>query len=311
MKKTALIIGLAVACLSVWASEPFKPNKEITGESKALFLASGEASIDFIYPVWGYYVDVSPGFSNISSDVAEHWNEPEGGLGYAVNIGYFRSLSPFFRISSGVGLSSVKSTLELKPENNEFSYKAEDIDGDSYFETISAKDFYEKTQPMYVSVPLIVEFGNPNIDKLGFYVNMGVRLSYLISDGYKNNGSYSAKGKYSQYQVTLKNIRELGFYNDEEVPDKSGSLKNLNTALQAGAGISIPLSSAMIFKAGVVTHWGVSDIGNSENSHIENLPEEHLRNDYFSENNSLTTNGKPLTRHFGVEFGLYINRLLK
>jgi len=156
MKRTALIIGLTMVCANLWASEPIKP-KGITGESKALFLASREANINFIYPVWGYYLNVSPGFSNISSDVAEYWNKPAGGLGYALDIGYFRSLSPFFRISAGVGLSSVKSTLELKPEGDKFDYVAEDIDGDLYTEEIIINEnVKEITQPMYVSVPLML-----------------------------------------------------------------------------------------------------------------------------------------------------------
>ncbi len=159
---------------------------------------------------------------------------------------------------------------------------------------------------------MIFEFGNPNIEKIGFYADLGLKYSYLLNESYSSSGTYSTTGTYEQYNVTLKNIPELGFYNDKN-PENYANLKKSNFSLVAGAGVFVPLSSTIIFKGGLVTNIGLADIGNNipanPNSNVINDNIYSYRSRYID--NTLAVVEGSRTFHFGIEFGIYISHRLK
>jgi hypothetical protein len=312
MKKAVTLISLLFACLIAYPETPEKWEKEKPIE-KFPYLPATKLNLDdnFIYPAWGFYFDVSPGISNIKNDNLSSglWDSKKG-LGYTLNAGYFHSLSPWVKIKAGVGISGYKNTLKANGDAPQQSFT--DIDNDTYTETLTLTNVEKESSPMYLSIPLIFEFGNPNIDKTGFYVDIGFKYSFLINENYSSSGSYSTKGTYGQWEVTLENVPELGFYNDKSL-ESNAAFKNSNYSLIAGAGIFVPVSSAVIFKGGIVTNIGLADIGKNSvtnnNSRVIN-DEVYSYRARYTDNSMAVTEGSK-TFHLGIEFGIYISYRLK
>ncbi len=137
VKKTAVLICLFFTMGFLHAGEPAFPKKENSVDNMS-FSSSSKLNLDdnFIYPAWGFYLDFSPGISNIknsnlSSDV---WDSKKG-LGFTFNVGYFHSLSAWFKLKSGIGITSYKNTLNANTDLPSQNFK--DIDNDSYTENLT------------------------------------------------------------------------------------------------------------------------------------------------------------------------------
>ncbi|MCG6187528.1 porin family protein [Maribellus maritimus] len=312
MKKTITLIWLLFAYFVAFPITPEKKEKEKPIEISSN-LSPGDLSLDnrFIYPAWGFYFEASPGLTNIKNNnlSSEIWDSKKG-LGYTFNVGYFQSLGPWFKIKTGIGISSYNNTLNANGDLP--TQTLSDIDNDTYTETLTLTNVEKTTNPMYLSVPLIFEFGNPNIERIGFYADLGLKYSFLLNESYTSSGTYSTKGRYEQWEVTLENVPELGFYNNKNLATNA-ALKNSNISIVAGAGIFVPLSTVVIFKGGVVTNFGVADIGNNKtentNSNVINNQVHEYRSPYID--NSLAVVKGSRTFHLGLEFGLYISHRLK
>jgi hypothetical protein len=219
-------------------------------------------------------------------------------------------LSPWFKIKTGFGISSYKNTLTINGEAPPQTFT--DIDNDTYTETLQLNNLEKKTSPVYVSIPFIFEFGNSNIDRTGFYTDLGIQYSFLMSEGFKQTGTYSTKGTYDKWNITIENVPELGFYNEKE-PTVYSNLKNKNVSLVAGAGVFIPFSRTLIFKGGIVTYLGFADLGNNKS---ENAEQNIINDEVYSfranyiDNSLAIVNGSK-TFLIGIEFGIYIGLGLK
>ncbi len=312
MKKLNLIICLLFTFVIVFAGNP--PEKVIErinpDYSNTSYQFMNNTRI-FIYPEWGFYIEQSTGYamlrnSNLSSDI---WNM-KGGLGFTFNAGYFRSLSPTFRVKAGLGFTYYTSTLE---GNGELTAKdLSDIDNDNYDETLTLLNAENKANPMYISIPLVLEFGNVNINKSAFYINAGIRYSFLLLDNYESGGSYSTKGTYEQWGVTLEDIDELGFYSERGLESES-EFKKSNLSVLGAFGISLPVSSVVILKLGITGSFGLLDIGNNPPMKDDTSPitlETYNFRAKYIDNNFAASNGTK-TGYIGFEIGLYINKRLK
>ena len=324
MKKIAFFVCFIFTIVNIYGNEPLKPKEKGKSNKNDTNLSASKMAMeaDFIYPVWGFYVNAAPGMSQISNDnLSDVWTV-KNGFGYSFSAGYFKSFSPYFKIIAGVGISSVTTKLE----GSGIAYDDEilkDIDTDDYIETLKLNNAVETTNPMYLSVPILLEIGNPNIDKIGFYVDLGVRISYLLNANsfVTKTGTYETYGTYPIYgNLKIENVPELGFYGEKRgrevgLPyakfEDNAKLNSLNFSIQGGVGISIPISSNIIFKGGVVTNWGLQDIAKPGASDDPNVKPETREARHKFIDNSFAANKGSFTRHFGVEFGIYINRLLK
>jgi len=264
-----------------------------------------------INPVWGFYADVSPGIvsiktNNLASDI---W-KTEGNFAYNFSAGYFYSVHPLLTIKAGIGVSSYKASLNGSGEIE--SQQLVDIDNDIYIEQLTILNAEHNINPMYLNLPLIFEFGTANISQIGYYVDIGFEYSFLINENNTTTGSYTTKGNYPQWGVTLENVPELGFYTDRNLESEL-SLKKSIYSVRGGAGITIPISGMLIFKLGIVGYMGLNNIGKSqytkdENSSISQQTSE-FREAYIY--NPLATSNGNKSRRIGIEFGLYICKRVK
>lgn len=309
MKKSIITVCLLFTYIFSYSSHPVISDKK----EKTDAISTSKSIIDknYIYPVWGFYMDASAGMSEIKNNnlSSEIWDS-KGDLGYTFNVGYFRSFGPLFKIKAGVGFTGFTNSLTGNGEVPAQQFK--DVDNDSYLEHLTLITIENKSNPMYISAPLIFEFGNTNINKIGFYFNLGVNYSFLINENNSLKGSYTSTGEYVQWGVTLEDIPELGFYSQKNI-ESGDSFQKTNFSALGGAGITIPISGVVIFKIGLAGSYGLKDIGNNLSHKTEESPlsEESyaFRSKYI--NNTLAVSKESKTRYVGIEFGLYINKLVK
>ncbi len=284
-------------------------NREENGATTPQF--STKMKKNSIYPVWGFFINASPGLTTINSDnlSSDLW-ELESKFGYNFNVGYFHSLAPWAKIKLGLGVSSYSTTLSGNGEVQQSMLP--DIDNDLYTESLTLINAEYQINPIYLSVPLILEFGFSSLNKIGYYIDFGIEYSYLMNDNSKASGSYTTKGTYPEWGVTLENVPELGFYTAQSL-EESTELPKGNFSVRGGAGITIPLSGVLIFRLGFAGYLGLKDLGNKQSDSLtdSSLSQETqtFRSGYI--NNPVTTTEGSKTRHLGIEFGLYISKRVK
>ena len=311
--KKILITTFFIFTISILSAENPPPleNKDKFNNSLYFLPQTSDLSKNFIYPEWGFYIDAAPGYSFIENNpLPDYIWKYNGNIGYTFSIGYFKTILPFFKIKTGIGASNYREILDAYGEIP--LVKLNDIDNDVYTENLTLNNVKNSVSNTYVTVPLLLEFGNTSINKMGFYINLGGSYSYLISENYKPSGTYSTSGTYDQWGVTIENVDELGFYTSKELESQAHFKKN-NIALVAGAGITIPLSSMVIFKVGVVGNYGLNDISNKQPVKNDYTPiTESIYNHRVKYiDNSLALTEGSRNRHLGLEFGLYFCRRVK
>lgn len=312
MKEIIITTCLLFSCLILYATEPITMKDKKTEKSSSYANSSMQAPLkSSIYQVQGLYIDVSTGISaiknsNLSSDI---WKS-KSNLGYSFNMGVFRSISSWIKIKLGVGFSSYSADLTGDGEIQ--SPQFEDIDNDIYFESLTLSNVDYNINPMYLTVPLVIELGNPNINKIGYYVDFGFEYAYLINENKSTSGSYTTKGTYPEWGVTIENVPELGFYSARDL-DSEWSIQKNNYSVKGGAGITIPLSGIVIFKIGVTGYLGLKDISNKQVKNPDSSPITQQAYEFRSKyiNNPLTSSEGSNTIYTGIEFGFYISNRVK
>ncbi|HKI90026.1 MAG TPA: hypothetical protein VKA38_13435 [Draconibacterium sp.] len=311
MKGIIITTCLLFSYIILYATHPIVKNGDTVAKSSFSITPSMQQfTPKNIYQVSGIYIDASPGLSTIiNNNISDIWNS-ENKLGYNLNVGYFRSLSSWMKVKLGIGFSSYSTNLTGSGEIQ--SSELKDIDNDTYIETLTLSNAVYKINPMYVSVPLIVEFGNPNLNKIGYYVDFGIEYSYMINEKNKVEGTFSTQGEYPQWGVTLSEIPELGFYSARNL-DSQLNLQKSNYSVRGGAGITIPISGVVIFKIGLTGYLGLKDIGNKKNGNTDlgTLSQQtyEFRSKYI--NNPLAASSGSKTIYTGIEFGFYISKHVK
>ena len=312
MKEIIITTFLLFSYFILYAAEPIKTNDKKSENSTSFTTLPTQAPYKRnIYQEQGFYVDVSPGIStiknsNLSSDI---WNS-ESNWGYNFNIGYFYSLNPSIKVKFGLGISSYST--HLKGNGEITSPEFTDIDGDTYIESLTLSNVDYTVNPMYLTMPFVMEIGNPNINKVGYYFDIGIELAYLVSESNKTGGSYTTKGTYPQWGVTLEDIPELGFYTAKNLESDWG-LQKMNYSLKGGAGITIPLSGIVIFKIGVAGYLGLKDVGKNQVNDSDTSPISQEAYEFRSKyiNNPLASSEASKTLYTGIEFGFYISKRVK
>ncbi|NQU85083.1 MAG: hypothetical protein HQ541_04920 [Mariniphaga sp.] len=304
MKKLALLICLSIIFVNVYGNDPLKLRKKNSENKSAISDISFSANNEN-YPIWGYFINVAPSYSNVFSksirynidlltDVDDRFDgnliDLSSNLGFSFNAGYFRSLNSKLKFKAGFGIDLFSVDIKNKYLiTNTKNFNATDIDK---IDTVNVEfTFNENTftdsilSCYYFSLPLVLEYGYTNLDKLSFYVDLGVNFSMRIKE--TKVIEFYTEGTYAKYDgVILNGVPELGFYGKIENEKREWEVVNTNTfniALLGGAGITYPITNNYILKVGVVTNFGL-------NNAFSDFLENRLDN-------------------VGIEFGLYINKL--
>ena len=201
---------------------------------------------------------------NISAFTMENdnykWNISNGyGLTAVVGIQYF--FTDHFGIETGVYYDTYESMFNLEGtfQNDAFS---SDVNNDSFYKIIEASiDTTIKLN--YFTVPLLLNFNSGKPGEIGFYINAGVTVSYIISSSYSTKGNYKYSGYYPSNPLAIQylEIPELGFYDRENI-DETGDTEtsSLNLSLYGSVGINIPFGYYSSIYVGPEIIYGFTDI---------------------------------------------------
>ncbi len=152
----------------------------------------------------------------------------------SVETGYYFSKN--IGISAGFGMSTYKTDLSLATYSNTFN--AVDSESEEFQMSVSSSNVSENQKITYFDIPITVLLRFAINKKIGFYLNPGIKLSFISKADYNGNGIFSYEGYYPEYNVTLHNIDEYGYPTNYTV-DKLGEtgLAKLNKSFIATAGI--------------------------------------------------------------------------
>jgi len=166
------------------------------------------------YPARGLMLLVTPNLSQVyNSDIYgdDSWNA-KGKIGFNFELSYFTKLGRIVSIGAGIGYSSFKSEVTLDSSYREIPL-TEDHDGHMVTKYIRTDPITESMSVGCIDIPLYIEFGNPNVDQIGFYGRVGLKVSFPISSKLSGEGTYTSWGDYPDCPVMLEDIPELGYYN--------------------------------------------------------------------------------------------------
>ena len=264
MKKAVLFISLLFILSHMYGSDPVRSVKNATVNNSSSH-ETAALSNEFFYPVKGFYFNVSPSYSNLlfknyqlNMNFLKTSDEniiSGSGFGFSLNAGYFKSLKPFIKLLVGVGMESYNETI-----NAEILTGIKDNDDDPLdLKFIPSSEW--SNSYTYISVPLIFEIGNANIDKLSFYFDLGAGFSYMINkSSIESNNTFGTNGYYTtdklgNVRFENTNIPELDFYTNKNI-----TVNPFNPYIIGGTGLTFPISKTAIIKAGIVTNIGLSNV---------------------------------------------------
>ena len=257
------------------------------------------------YPARGLLFNIAPSYSKLNnkelySDTVD-WNA-KGNFGINIEAGYFIKLNRIIGIGGGLGYSYFNSEISIETFQDTIPNQT-DYDKSSYTLYKDNDELTEKLKISFLDIPVYVEFGNPNIDKIGFYGRIGFKASFTMSSKLKGEGHYTSWGYYDSCHVELRNIPELGYYTNKPAYDiqEKVDIKPVTFSVFLSGGLSIPVSNFLIFKVGANFNFGLSELFDwSSDSHsgLEG-PWEYIK--------LLDNSSKTSLRSFGLEVGLIYN----
>lgn len=290
----------------------FSDDQKISPFSKSgIFSASAVPSQNnssVSYTTKAIYLNLTPSSTAIvNSDIFSDsiWDISTG-FGVNFEIGYLLKFNNLKLLGLGFGLGYSSFSTEMKSNNLNYNVPDTDVDGDNYTSEIATSEIMEKTQASYFDIPIFLEVSNMNIDKIGFYGRIGIKVSFPVSKTFTSSGSANYEGYYSQYYVTLYDIEELGFTDSEIYQDTKMSLEPVNISALVSAGISFPLSNLFILKVGGNANFGLMEISSQKAADYDKTKYDGNYNKLLENPNSKTS-----TRSYGVEIGLIYNLRLK
>lgn len=260
------------------------PNSSISYTSKAIYLNLTPSSAAIV-----------------NSDIFDDGNwSVSNGFGVNFEVGYLTKFNKTVGIGFGLGYSSYST--ELKSNPLDYNVADTDEDGDNYTKEITTTEITEKTKASYFDIPIYLELSNTNINKIGFYGRIGIKIGLPVSKTFTSSGSANYEGYYPQYYVTLYDIEELNFTQSEIYEDTKMSLELVNVSALISAGITFPLSNVFILKIGGNANFGLLEISSQK-------AEDYEKTKYDGNYNKLleNPNAKTSTRSFGAEIGLIYN----
>jgi hypothetical protein len=255
-------------------------------------------------PRRSYFINTHFGSSNlINKSIKDEGWDSKGGFGYQFEAGYYRKLKPLIAFGFGLGISSYANQISIDVLNDTITGFNDADQGvtpaDDYHERIAYFNPTEDTRITYLDFPLFVEIGNPNIDKIGYFIRLGLKISTPIADNFSGTGNYSVKGYYPDYGVELEGIKDLGFVSNKAmfIGNSDYELNPINISGMASGGISLVLTTNWLFRAGIQYVHGFTDI--SKNVEMVNQARQTNRNHILESENSGT-----FTKSLGIELGV-------
>lgn len=245
---------------------------------------------------------IAPNYSmihngDIFSDAS--WNA-KGGFGFNVEVDYFTKITRngLVKFGFGIGYSQYKSEISLESASMEIPNSI-DIDEQEFVKIVEVNQLTESLSLGYFDIPLYIEIGNANIDKIGGYGRIGFKVSIPVTSKLEGSGTYSAQGFYEDCPVLLHGIPELGFYTDEPIHNNQEDLKLKSVVFSVllSGGVTFPLSNTLILKLGANINFGLTEISDTKSNNNDFEPQGNY-------SKILNSPSATTIRSYGLEIGL-------
>ncbi|MHC1774107.1 MAG: outer membrane beta-barrel protein [Lentimicrobium sp.] len=190
--------------------------------------------------------------------------------GYQAEFGFSKRINKVLTYGFGVGFSSYNS--EISSTSLTETHIGTDLEGvlpdDPVERRVNYLDVTEKVNLAYIDIPVFLEFGNTNYDKAGFFIQLGIKLSFPVFQQFNGSGTYNVNGYYSGYEVEIQNVPELGFVQGDPLfnDDPALSLTSYNISGAVSGGISFPLGEIFIIRISADYMLGLTDISDTGNN---------------------------------------------
>lgn len=166
-------------------------------------------------------------------------NKKKTSADFSIEGGYF--FTEMLGVSAGIGMSSYASILSL--DGYTTSYDAVDVENENFTMQINGKSIREDQKVRFISVPVCMVFRYPAGEKMSFFIKGGLVLNIPGVNTYESDGTFTYKGYYPAYPVTLENVPVGGFYNDRPTSVKGDlKIKSMVTSLITSTGFSLYLN---------------------------------------------------------------------
>ena len=240
--KTSIInirnILLAGICLLIISNETFSQGTQIsTGGGQKLFIG----------------LVLSPGQSNLNCEETDALTgvRSDGSLGFSGQLegGYY--ISNLIGVSTGIGFSSMKTSLTVVTYQSEFSDT--DTDTESFEMRVTGSNISEDISLSFINIPLNLIFRISLNDKAGFYIQPGINVSLPVGNKYSGNGTFTYKGFYAAYNLLLENLPDFGFPKDNSTSSEGSAVFKsffLNGIVNAGVYYQINDKLQLVAGAG-------------------------------------------------------------
>ena len=176
------------------------------------------------------------------------------------------SFTEKFPISVEVGLGVGGMTFSAHRGAGTATIESVDVDGDKYQAICDYSDMVEKQKLTYLNIPIRLCIGQPVRDRVTAYFKIGVTPSINVSSKFEGEGTYSLKGYYPQWDVTIEDVPELGFGSDFDsyADGLSPKIKKFVLWGNIAAGVYVPFGkSGLVFNGGLKLDYPFMRIGAS------------------------------------------------
>jgi hypothetical protein len=209
------------------------------------------------------------------------------GFSGAVEVGYF--FSKAIGISTGIGITSFKANLNLDSCYNAVTLT--DMENEIYQYRVKGYNLSEQEKISFISIPLSINLRLPLSQRLEFYLQPGVCISFPFVKTYASEGIFSYSQYYPTYNVLLSNLPKYGLFNDEYVTYAGKTeLKSTIMFASVSAGLQIYLSRTFQVGLGACYSRSLSNIqGNADYGNFTISPDPESINSMMAGINSFTT----------------------
>lgn len=206
-------------------------------------------------------INLMPGQSQIVNEVniscSNLISAKKNSFSGSLEIGYF--FSNYLGLSSGIGLSSFKTQLNLDSYQNKFP--ATDSENEAYERRVTGSNIKEIQDVSALSIPLCINLRFPFNEKTGMFLQTGINMSVPLGKNYLSTGTFTYKGYYIVDNVLLENLPDFGFpSNLNSSTDGKLELKSMGFNAILSAGIDYFIQKKIQILVGASYNKSLSNI---------------------------------------------------
>lgn len=173
--------------------------------------------------------------------------------GFNFNAGYSHFFNKSIGFNTGIGIHTFSSGTLL---NFQETSEAVDSDGDNYQHKTDFTNVSERQKMIFAEIPLYMQFRQPVASKISLFMNAGLKISVpVVSEFSTTGGEIRTTGYYPQWNVTLYDMPNHGFFTDSTFHSGNNLLKIAFSGV-AQIGGSYRISETSSLYAGFYYHHG-------------------------------------------------------